>query len=99
MLVKEWKPPYSLISTSGLIIFVGSTLVILHSKRQFYLTLLCGIHLDSVVEKVFVIRYILRCLGISVTRNGVDRTKTFAEICTEALINNIFKDLVEESMA
>ena len=59
-------------SISGLIVFVGSTPVIWHSKRQGCIatSTYCAefISMRSAVEEAISIRYMLRCLGVPVTR-------------------------------
>ena len=59
-------------SISGLIVFVGSTPVIWHSKRQGCIatSTYCAefISMRSAVEEAISIRYMLRCLGIPVQR-------------------------------
>ena len=59
-------------SISGLIVFVGSTPVLWHSKRQGCIatSTYCAefISMRSAVEEAISIRYMLRCLGIPVTK-------------------------------
>jgi hypothetical protein len=59
-------------SISGLIVFVGSTPVLWHSKRQGCIatSTYCAefISMRPAVEEAISIRYMLRCLGIPVTR-------------------------------
>ena len=59
-------------SISGLLVFVGSTPVLWHSKRQGCIatSTYCAefISMRTAVEEAISIRYMLRCLGVPVTR-------------------------------